>query len=292
MGQASAQSAKHPSAPPHPGRLRPRGAERGDPRGGDDGRGHGRVTAPAATALAGIDVAVLAGGLGTRVASALGELPKIMAPSGGRPFLDHLLDWLQGQGARRVVLCLGYRAAPVIAHLRQAPRAGIEILCSVEPEPLGTLGGIAHARPLLTSDPVLAMNGDTLAEVDLAAFAEAFRAERAELALVSAAVDAAGRYGRMEIDDSGRVTRFREKSEEGAPPHWISAGIYLFGRAALDEIAALGRGSLERDFLERRPPGSIYAFRIPGRILDIGTPETLALIRGGVGPAIGGGREP
>jgi NDP-sugar pyrophosphorylase family protein len=232
--------------------------------------------------LSQVDVAVLAGGLGTRVATRLGDLPKIMAPAGGRPFLDHLLAWLAGQGARRVVLCLGHRAAPVLDHLRQSPPAGIEVLCSVEPEPLGTAGGLAHARPLLTSDPVLVMNGDTLAEVDLAAFLRAYRAAGAGMALVSAAVDAPGRYGNLEIDGAGRVTRFREKSDTGAPPYWISAGIYLLSRAALDEIAALGRGSLERDVFERRPAGSLLAFRIAGRFLDIGTPETLALVRDGV----------
>lgn len=240
--------------------------------------------------LSGIDVAVLAGGLGTRVAGTLGELPKILAPAGGRPFLDHLLDWFGGQGVRRVVLCLGHRAAPVLAHLRRAPRSGIDIVCSVETEPLGTAGALAHARPLLTSDPVLAMNGDTLAEVDLAAFLAAFRARRAGLALVSAAVDEPGRYGRMEIAEDGTVTRFREKGAAGAPPYWISTGIYLFGRAALDEIAALGKGSLERDFLERRPAGAIHAFRIAGRFLDIGTPETLALVQDGVDDYSAGGR--
>lgn len=242
--------------------------------------------------ISGVDVAVLAGGLGTRVAARLGELPKIMAPSGGRPFLDHLLAWLAGQGVRRVVLCLGHRAAPVLAHLRQSPPSGIEVVCSVEPEPLGTAGAIAHARPLLMSDPVLAMNGDTLAEVDLAAFLAAFHTARAGMALVSAAVDEPGRYGRIEIDDQGRVTRFREKSDAGTPPYWISAGIYLLDRATLDEIAALGRGSLERDVLERRPARSIFAFPIAGRFLDIGTPETLALVRDGVGAYAGGSDAP
>jgi NDP-sugar pyrophosphorylase family protein len=238
---------------------------------------------PPLSDLSNVDVAVLAGGLGTRVAARLGDLPKIMAPAGGRPFLDHLLAWLARQGARRVVLCLGHRAAPVLDHLRQSPPAGIEVVCSVEPEPLGTAGGLAYARKLLASDPVLVMNGDTLADVDLAAFLAAFRAARAGLALVSVAVDDPGRYGGLDIDDAGRVRRFREKSAGGAPPYWISAGIYLLGRAALDEVAALGRGSLERDVFERRPAGSIFAFRSAGRFLDIGTPETLALVRDGVG---------
>jgi len=54
--------------------------------------------------IADIDIAVLAGGLGTRLRSVLPETPKILAPVLGKAFLDHLLDWLIRQGARRVVL--------------------------------------------------------------------------------------------------------------------------------------------------------------------------------------------
>src|SRR4051812_6831922 len=85
--------------------------------------------------LASVDVAVLAGGLGTRLRSVLGETPKILAPVAGRPFLDHLLDWLAGFGARRVVLCLGVGADMVLEQLaaqaeRHPPK--IEIVPSVE----------------------------------------------------------------------------------------------------------------------------------------------------------------
>lgn len=231
--------------------------------------------------LAGVDAAILAGGLGTRVAHCLGELPKAMAPAGGRPFLDHLLDWLERQGVRRVVLCLGHAAGAILAHVEQQPRRGLEVVAAIEPEPLGTAGGIAHARSLLTSDPVLVVNGDTLVDVDLAAFLAAWRASGSSAAIVCARV-AGGRYGRVEIGPGGGIERFCEKDASDTGVGWINAGVYLFGRAMLDGIAALGRGSLERDVLERQKPGAIAAFRTEGRFIDIGTPETLAAIRGGV----------
>jgi NDP-sugar pyrophosphorylase family protein len=230
-----------------------------------------------ATGLARIDAAILAGGLGTRVAQFLGELPKIMAPCGDRPLLDHLLDWLADQGVRRVVLCLGYRATPVLEHLQRAQRRDLEVVISVEPEPLGTAGGLAHARSLFQSDPVFVLNGDTLADVDLRAFLAAYRGAGTRLAVVAARVDDAGRYGGMEIDRCSRVIRFCEKGGgEEDPPRWVSAGLYCLSRELLDEIAALGRGSLERQVFEREPSGSILAFPIDGPFLDIGTPETLA----------------
>jgi NDP-sugar pyrophosphorylase family protein len=228
------------------------------------------------TGLAEIDIAILAGGLGTRVARQLGGLPKVMAPGAGRPFLEHLLRWLARQGARRVVLCLGHRAEPVLAYLAQAPRHSLEIATVIEPEPQGTAGAIAYARRSLRSDPVLVMNGDTLVEIELAAFLAAFAKSGAAAGLVCAAVDNPARYGRVEIDRAGRVAAFREKDEGDRGPGWISAGLYLFSGRMLDHISALGRGSLERDLFQRLPPGTIHAFRAGGRFLDIGTPETLA----------------
>ena len=77
------------------------------------------TAAPSASgpALAGIDTVVLAGGLGTRLRPMVADRPKILAPVGDRPFLDHLLAWLMGQGARRVVFSLGHLAEQVEAHL-------------------------------------------------------------------------------------------------------------------------------------------------------------------------------
>jgi NDP-sugar pyrophosphorylase family protein len=242
--------------------------------------------------LSDIDAAVLAGGLGTRVAHCLGDLPKIMAPFGDRSFLEVLLTWLHSQGVHRVVLCLGHRHEAVLAYLQRRPPNDMKIVCSVEPEPLGTAGALAHARPLLRSDPVLVMNGDTLLqspELRLATFLDAFHSQRARLAVLATQVNEAGRYGSMEIDQLDRVTRFREKNDgKKKLPHWVSAGVYLLSAELLDEIAALKRGSLEYDVFEHQSPRSIYAFRVDGHFFDIGTPAALEVARAG----FGGGRAP
>ena len=73
------------------------------------------------------------------------------------------------------------------------------------------------------------------------------------------------------------MVRFEEKNPAAGKPAWINAGIYLFGRTALHQIAELTEGSLERDILAKMPAGTIHAFLAGGRFLDIGTPETLAL---------------
>ena len=230
--------------------------------------------------LDGIDVAVLAGGLGTRIRSVLGDVPKVLAPIGGRPFLDHLLDWLGGFGARRVVLCLGHRAEPVLDHIAaRAARdaaAGLTVIGLVEPEPMGTAGAIRFARPHLLSDPVFVMNGDTFLDADLPGFVARHRAANAAVSMLCAAVPSIARFGSVELDGRGFVARFVEKDPGNDRPGLINGGVYLFSPDALDALEARPGPSLERDVLQALPPETIRAEVTRGRFIDIGTPESLA----------------
>lgn len=225
--------------------------------------------------LAGIDIAILAGGLGTRLSSVLPHTPKAMALIGGRPFLDFLLETLTLQGARRIVLCLGSRAQAVIDYLAVHDYAPLEIETSVEPLPLGTAGALAFAFPHFRSDPVMVINGDTLVEANLPEFLTSHAAAGAAMSMLCAKVSDARRYGRVEIDHTSRVTRFEEKTSGPASAGWINAGVYLLSRPMLAQIYQARPQSLERDVFEAMPPGSVYAHRSEARFLDIGTPESL-----------------
>lgn len=228
------------------------------------------------TGLDGVDVAILAGGLATRVRAVLGDVPKVLAPVGDRPFLDVLLAWLRGFGARRVVLCLGHLADRVIAHVDSHPSEGMEVLFEVEPRPLGTAGALRRARTRLVSPDVLVINGDTFVDADLSAFVAGHRTDGAAVSLLCAEVPSMVRFGGVERDSRGRVARFVEKDARADRPGLISAGIYLFSQAALDELTRGEGESLERDFLQASPPGTIRAEVARGRFIDIGTPESLA----------------
>jgi NDP-sugar pyrophosphorylase family protein len=234
--------------------------------------------APATTGLGlrGIDVVVLAGGLGTRIRGVLGDTPKVLAPINGRPFLDHLLDHLATLGAGRAILSLGVGAHQVIEHLTLRPQP-LPVVTIVEPAPLGTGGAIRHAMPNLSGDPVMVMNGDTWLEADFARFlADHHRAGR-PISLLCVAVDDVSRYGRVELAQDGMVTRFAEKDPALAGPGLINGGAVLLSRQALDRLAVETGPSLERDFLGQVPPGWIFGWRADGAaFIDIGTPDSLA----------------
>ena len=206
----------------------------------------GRVTYPALqprSASPTLDVLVIAGGLGTRIQSALGDTPKLLAPIGGRPYLAYLLDWLRRFGAKRIVLGLGHRAQAVADFLERNTSSydDLTVVTVTEPGPLGTAGAIRFARANLRTDPVLVMNGDSFADADLCAFVAHHRRVPAKATLLCAEVDDAGRYGRVELDGEGRIRGFIEKDPDFHGRSAVSAGVYLFSAALLDEIAGRQR---------------------------------------------------
>jgi NDP-sugar pyrophosphorylase family protein len=233
------------------------------------GRGtHERLTSPSLT------VAILAGGLGTRLRPVVSDRPKVLAEVGGRPFLAWWLDTLDRQGFRDVVLCAGYRAEQLSQALGSR-RGAVTLRYSVEPQPLGTGGALRHALPFLQSDPVLVLNGDSFCDVDLRAFLSEHLASRARVSLVTAWVEDAARFGRVTVRPDGTVQDFREKSnEEGSA--WINAGIYLVARELLGALSEARNISLERDLLPIWVTQGIRNYPATGPFLDIGTPESLA----------------
>jgi mannose-1-phosphate guanylyltransferase len=192
--------------------------------------------------LSNIDIAILAGGLGTRLSSVLPDAPKVMAPVGGRPFLAVLLRGLIGQGARRVLLCLGSKAQVVKDYLARHSFPPLEIRTVVEARPLGTAGALAFAAAALQSDPVMVLNGDTLIRADLEEFLASHKEAAASVSVLCVKVADARRYGRVEIGPGGRVTGFAEKNASMASA-WVNAGAYLLDQSVLARIVAGGPGA-------------------------------------------------
>jgi NDP-sugar pyrophosphorylase family protein len=214
---------------------------------------------------------VLAGGLGTRLKPRFGDLPKPLAPIGGRPFLVRQLEWLAGHGVRRAVILAGHGADTLRAELG-VHSAGVALEWSVEEEPLGT-GGALQLAARFVDGVALVVNGDTLAEGDPWAL-ERDRWESGALGAVALyhVPDARAR-GRVEVQDDGRIVRFVEKDDDWTGAAWVNGGVYAFAPPMWRELPA-GASSLERDVLPRLAArGRLLGRRCPGRFWDIGTPE-------------------
>ena len=123
----------------------------------------------------------------------------------------------------------------------------MELEYQVEPEPLGTAGGVAYAARG-TQGPLLVLNGDSIRDVDLGALI-AFHKERGGLAtILLTAVDDPARYGLVRVDADGRVRDFVEKpSPEQIDTNLINAGVYVLEPEVLELIPKGRSVSIERE---------------------------------------------
>ena len=220
--------------------------------------------------LANLTAAILVGGLGTRLRTAVPDQQKVLAPVGGRPFLTRILDQLDSAGLRHVVLCTGYKADQVAEVVGDQYR-NLRISYSPEPSPFGTAGALLRMRRLSVSDSILAMNGDSFCSVDLAAFYLAHCSHRAQASLVVTQVADTVECGRVTFDEQHWLTSFIEKGG-ACTPGWINAGIYLLGRPILESIPADCRVSIELETFPAWIGRGLFAFPTTEKFLDIGTP--------------------
>ena len=236
------------------------------------------------------DVIVMAGGLGTRLASVLPDRPKVLAPIGEATFLDYFFALLKHGGARRLVLSLGHLADQVLEHVRKMENSTLEIDWVIEPEPQGTAGALRLARSNLLSDPILVLNGDTWLTADFESFLEKHKKRKMLASILSVFVQDTARYGRIEMAPSGTVKAFKEKEPSNHQPGYINAGAILLSQDALELLMESKGPSLERDFLSSMPPESIGAeVDLDAKFVDIGTPESFAeafdiISQTGIGP--------
>jgi D-glycero-alpha-D-manno-heptose 1-phosphate guanylyltransferase len=217
---------------------------------------------------------VLAGGLGTRLRETLPDLPKAMAPIAGRPFLAYLLDFLHASGVRRVVLAVGYRHQPIRSFFG-ASYCGLELVYSIEEEPLGTGGALQQALATIDGEFTFVLNGDTFFRIDYRSFGDILKGRRApQLAVALRQVEDASRYGAVIVED-GRIQGFSARGIAG--PGLVNAGSYLVHRDILKRYPMPAKFSWEADFLEARVNElRPAAFQCEAPFIDIGIPEALA----------------
>jgi len=225
----------------------------------------------------GVDVVVLCGGRGSRLGPLTARVPKPLLPVGEHPFLLHQLMRLQREGFRRFLLAAGYLPEQFEAFARTwrdvAP--GMEVV--IEPEPLGTGGGLRLAAERVRSERFVALNGDSvideLVAPVLAAHCEASRAMtlvgvRAARIAGDAAHKAICRLG---AEDALLGFETVERAAEG----WINGGVYIIERAMALSWPA-GAYSMESEMMRLVAGRRVGVWRSQGQLLDIGTPDCYA----------------
>lgn len=216
---------------------------------------------------------ILAGGLGTRLKGVISDIPKPMAPVANQPFLKYILAYLKAQGIERIILSVGYKYE-VIQDFFGLDYQGIELIYSVEKEPLGTGGGMRLAIDHLKLDKAFVINGDTFFNVDLLAMEQFALREDSDLCLALKPMGQFDRYGSVELQSS-KIVAFKEKQfvETGL----INGGIYLVKSSFFDAFSSGQKFSFEQDLMEKQVgQKNILGFVSDTYFIDIGIPEDYA----------------
>jgi len=214
---------------------------------------------------------ILAGGLGTRLRSAVADLPKCMAPVDGIPFITFVIAYLQQQGITKFIFSLGYKSEVVTAYLQQQYR-GLEQSYVIEEEPLGTGGAIKLACESTTTPHVLVVNGDTLFDVDITTFADFHFKHTANCSIALKHMQDFSRYGSIEIEQNGLIKAFNEK--QYCRVGYINGGIYILEVKQMLENNLPAKFSFETGFLERHTGTlQLFGFTQDAYFIDIGIPE-------------------
>ena len=218
---------------------------------------------------------VLVGGEGTRLRPLTASIPKPALTLVDRPFLAYMIEWLAGHGVTEVVLACGFLPDQLREALGEDERHGARIRYAVEPERRGTAGGIRYAADQLgdeLGERFLALNGDVLNDLDLAALLRAHEERGAQATLALHQVEDSAAYGLVTCDGDGAVTAFTEKTGEPVPGE-VNAGSYVLERSVLDLIPPGREVSIEREIFPRLVGDGLQALPLDGYWMDIGTPE-------------------
>lgn len=221
---------------------------------------------------------ILAGGLGTRIASVTeaAAIPKALIPLNGEPFIDHKLRELRDRGVSEVWLLVGHRAAALEEHLGDGRDHGLRVRFVHDgPRLLGTGGALRQAAAVLP-DRFWLTYGDTLLDVPLA---EVERSMGAGDLAVMTVLRNADRWepSNVAVDErQRRVAAYRKGAPTGSF-EFIDYGMLLV-RRDLFALAADLDDPFDLGVVWQRciDAGRLGAFEVTERFHEIGTPDALA----------------
>jgi len=223
--------------------------------------------------IADVPVAILAGGLATRLRPITQTVPKAMVEVAGRPFIDHQLALLARNSIRRVVLCLGHLGEQVEHHIGDGARHGLQVRYSHDGERLlGTGGALRRALPLL-GDVCWILYGDSYLDVDYRAVLTDFLSRKV-LGLMTVMRNE-GRWDQSNvIFRDGRLLCYNKRRADLEMTH-IDYGLSLLRREAIERLPEGQASDLADLFRDLVTEGRMAGHEVTQRFYEIGSPRGL-----------------
>jgi NDP-sugar pyrophosphorylase family protein len=219
-------------------------------------------------------VALLAGGLATRLRPATETIPKALLEVAGRPFAEHQVELLAGHGIREIVWLVGYRGRQIEEALGDGRRWRMRFRYVHDgPTPLGTGGALRHALPHL-GERFFVMYGDSYLECDYDEVAARFvRSGKSGLMTV---FRNDGLYDASNVEfDCGEIRRY-DKTAASPAMHHIDWGLGVLASRALEAYADGVPLDLARVYQDLLASHDLAAFEVPNRFYEIGSPQGIA----------------
>ena len=220
-----------------------------------------------------LPVAILAGGLATRLRPITEKIPKLLVEVAGEPFFSHQIRLLKRHGLDHLVLCVGYLGEQVVERYGDGSAWGVKIEYSFDgPRLLGTGGALIAALPKL-GDAFHVLYGDSYLPVDYRAVGDHFlRSGRLGLMTVYGNED---RYDTSNVEFSGGEIRVYDKRNRTPAMRHIDYGLGVFSAKAFDGCprdAVVDLASVQTDLCRR---GQLAGYEIKERFYEIGSHEGL-----------------
>lgn len=220
-----------------------------------------------------LPVAILAGGLATRLHPVTTTVPKALVDVAGRPFAEHQLDWLRSQGVDRVVFCVAHLGDMIRDALGNGSRWNLRIDYVFDGGTLlGTAGALKRAQPLL-GGAFFVLYGDSLLTCDLTAIERAFRASgRAGLMTVFRNDDKWDRSNALFRD--GRLLRYDKVNRTPEMQH-IDYGLGVLTDRALAPVPPDRSFDLAAVYQRLLAENDLAGVEVADRFYEIGSPRGL-----------------
>ncbi len=219
-------------------------------------------------------VAILAGGLATRLRPLTDKMPKVLVPVAGKPFLAHQLELLRRHGVTRVVICLGHLGEMVREQFGDGSAHGVRLDYSFDgPVLLGTGGALKQALPWL-GEKFFVLYGDSYLPIDFAPVADCFE-RSGKLGLMTVHRNE-GRYDTSNVVFAEGEIKVYDKRTRLPEMRHIDYGLSVFCAAALDEYppgVKFDLAELMQRLVARR---QLAGFEVLERFFEIGSPAGLA----------------
>jgi N-acetyl-alpha-D-muramate 1-phosphate uridylyltransferase len=216
-----------------------------------------------------LPVAILAGGLATRLRPITTSIPKALVEVAGEPFICRQLEYLHGQGIHRVVLCTGYLGEMIQSVVGDGSRFGLEVHYSADgPVLLGTGGALKQALPFL-GNQFFVLYGDSFLPINFGEVEQHFfKSEKPALMTV---LKNSGCWDKSNVLFHDGILEEYCKSTPRSEMSFIDYGLGVLKSQVLEEYTINQAFDLADIYHVLSNQGKLAGFEVQERFYEIGS---------------------